>query len=405
MWQTAMGQTCKRMQRIAGHCFQLNYGAAKAEFYPYLPSFILNLVKIDCFIDFLQNVRLWLLDDEEDYMIKFVTALKHSTSIKIINIFDYSGHLTMAVSTEMKGILCKAESVTIDCHYDMKENVLGELIAGCYSNVKYLYLIRQSNEDQWTHRIYPALEHFELKSSRSDEIPGLKTFFELNTTIKKFSVDMELFWSNRELFKKSNIKFDTLSIGFGKECDEFNTYEFKLLCRLLNDLYASGFYKNLHMHFLYPGLRIPQAFINQLASVKGLVKFHFELKTHLLLGTLRNLEELGTATNFISDLKLIPHMLSKLKRLYFIKASSDDILPFICHAKKVNKIKVECLFGLNKILDLLALNKEREKLVGAHKITIYVEEVVYFATKWAMKQKDFKLIEMKRDTSYNWTLW
>lgn len=98
----------------------------------------------------------------------------------------------------------------------------------------------------------------------------------------------------------------------------------------------------------------------------------------------------------------------KLKRIEFNCASSNDILPFICHATKVNKIQVTFLTNgshfdeCNEILDLVALNKERDKLVGACKVMIYVMENVYLATKWAIKQTDFRMIEMKRISSYHW---
>ncbi|XP_031635386.1 uncharacterized protein LOC116348505 isoform X2 [Contarinia nasturtii] len=381
---TAMGQTCKRMQRIAGHCFQLNYGAEQAEFWK--DGVFFDGVRIDCFNNFLQNVYLTNYGDDEDgedefdnsgvenathnHMIGFVTELKQSRSIKS---FEINGRLTMDWINEMQVLLSKAESVKI-YGYDENENELDALTTAC-SNITYLSLdgqLSQVNEYKWMHRIYQALEHFELDLKSSQETPALITFFELNTTIKQFSVDAKLLWQNRELFKNSNIKFDTLEIIHERNVD------FHLFCRLLNELYEFGFYKKLYFD---DSFGTNQGTIDQLATVKGLVKFQAAFKMFSAkVGALRNLEE----------------------------ASSDDILPFICHAEKVNKIKVEQLCSgshfdqIDKILDLMTLNKKREKLVGARKIMIYVSEDVYLATKWAMKQTDFKLIEMKRITSYDW---
>ncbi|XP_031635406.1 uncharacterized protein LOC116348520 [Contarinia nasturtii] len=355
----AMGQTCKRMQRIAGHCFQLNYGAAEADFNK--GGFDLNGVKIDCFNKFLQNVYFMYGGKEDENarynrMINFITQLKHSTSFKKIDISDFRSKMPRI--NEIKEVLSKAESVRIH-GYDENENELDALTA-C-SNLKYLSL-RKGH--RWMHRIYPSLEHIELSYGFRAKIPEIKIFFDLNTTIKQFSVDMTLFWSIRELFKNSNIKFDILAINYD---DGDGIVEFQLFCRLLNELYDSGFYKKLHFNSPY---WMHQEVIDELASVKGI--------------------------------------LLNLKRVHSDYASSDDILPFIRHAEKVNKIRVEELLSgshfdeNDNVLDLFALNKEREKLVGARKITIYVPEDVYLLTKWAMKQTDFKLIEMKRITSYDW---
>lgn len=51
----AIGQTCKRMQRIAGHCFQQNFGAAIVTFDG--GNFYLDRVRINCFKNFTQNIR------------------------------------------------------------------------------------------------------------------------------------------------------------------------------------------------------------------------------------------------------------------------------------------------------------------------------------------------------------
>ncbi|XP_031621914.1 uncharacterized protein LOC116339964 [Contarinia nasturtii] len=367
-----LGQTCKRMQRIAGHCFQLNYGAAQIKFsgvFSFLGGF-----KIDCFKDFFQNV--FLIRDVENHMMNFVSALKHSASIKRIEIGYF--RLRMALITEMKEILSKAESVTIN-GYDENGNELDTLIAACSPNVKYLSLSEKPKKHEWMYRFYPALTRFDW-----EEIPELETFLELNTTINQLTVNTKIFWSNRELFKNSNIKFDTLSIGYDGKV------EIQLFCRLLNELYEMGFYKKLKF---FDKLSTHQEIIDALATVKGLVKFRAALDNYgVTVGALRNLEELCVfESHSITDLKLIPHMLSNLKRLHFITADSDYILPIVRHAERVNKIKVKYFRcgshfdGNNKILDLLALNKEREKLVGARKITIYVEENVYLATKWAIK--------------------
>ncbi|XP_031640983.1 uncharacterized protein LOC116352482 [Contarinia nasturtii] len=407
---TAMGQTCKRMERIAGHCFQLSYKAKPANFFNrnsfYLPMG--SEVKVDCFKNLLQKIyyhrpsttfTIGPRNVSHNEMMQLETQLTHSTSIKEIEITRF--RLTMDRINQLKVVLSKIERVIIkSCRFNEIE--LDAFIAAC-SKVKYLSIGRETQHKcQWMRRIYPTLEHIEFKRFAAKDVPALITFLELNTTIKQFSVDMELLLSKQNLFKNSSIKLGTLAI----DCDAEYKDECDLYCQLLNELYDSGFYKKLHLTF--NGFRIRQKVVDKLASVKGLVKLRVEQhENRINFGALSNLEELYINSIFYIGDHVNQDFLPKLKRIVS-EVFSDDILPFICHSRNLNKIKVKIFqngtyFDLNrKIVDLFALNKEREKLAGAHKIAIYVEDEVYLATKWAMKQTDFSLIQMKRDTSYDW---
>lgn len=409
-----VGQTCQRMQRIAGHCFLQNYGAVQGDFYE--NHLYISDLKLDYFINYIQNVSIDddFSDDEDEFaddnvsevvkyreLYDFVTPLKHAQSLKRIEL----GHLelTTARIEEMKKILSKAEHLAIDdCEYD--EHLLDSLLAAC-SNMKHLIIdgsALHKTEHKWLQRCYPMLEDIELLPAVMHEVPALKTFTELNTNIKRFSVNMQTLWSNRELFKNINLKLDVLAIDYNKNGIDLNTF-----FRLLNDFHEHGFYKKLHFYYGYS--RFQQEIIDELVSVKGLVKLRAKMDTqHVTVSNLRNLEELCINEScFITDLKSLPNILTKLKRIQFGKASSDDILPFISQATDLEKIKVSSLLSgshfdeHDKILHLSGLNKKREQLIGARKIIIYVREDVYLATKWSMKQNDFKLIEMKRLHSYD----
>lgn len=54
-----------------------------------------------------------------------------------------------------------------------------------------------------------------------------------------------------------------------------------------------------------------------------------------------------------------------------------------------------------KILNLAALNRKRAKLVNAKKITLFVEEHVYLATKRTNRQTDLDFIKLKRTDTLN----
>lgn len=51
---------------------------------------------------------------------------------------------------------------------------------------------------------------------------------------------------------------------------------------------------------------------------------------------------------------------------------------------------------------MVALNNERRKLNGAKKTTIYLNVRIYLAIKWAFKETDFSLIQLKRREEVEW---
>lgn len=95
-------------------------------------------------------------------------------------------------------------------------------------------------------------------------------------------------------------------------------------------------------------------------------------------------------------------ILMNVERLHLFRKSLD-ILRIIQQIKNLRKIKI-LGFRSAEILELNVLNREREKLADARKVTIYVPDAVYLATKWATKNgtTNFNLIEMKRSNSYEW---
>lgn len=54
----------------------------------------------------------------------------------------------------------------------------------------------------------------------------------------------------------------------------------------------------------------------------------------------------------------------------------------------------------NITIDLQQLNKVRDKMLEARKVTIYVEEDIFLASKWAVKDTDLDLIRLMRKESY-----
>lgn len=69
----------------------------------------------------------------------------------------------------------------------------------------------------------------------------------------------------------------------------------------------------------------------------------------------------------------------------------------------MNEIRVKTFRGVDyrNGLDLSVLNEERRKLIGAKKISIYVHDDMYLATKWT-RPIHLDLIELRRYDSLEW---
>lgn len=248
-------------------------------------------------------------------------------------------------------------------------------------------------------RRYPALERFSNIYTCNNK---LDLFLELNPNIQKFATDM----SDLHIIKKSNIKFDELAV------DIFLTANWGPITSKINDLnelYDRGLYKRLKLSFDF----LPnQETIDSATTIRGLVKLCIGLLCYpVSLSNFVNLEELCIRqARQINNLEMLAKNFKNLKRIYFTRANIDHIMMFVTRTATLKAMKVEILTGLcnfwekpkTNVIDLLALNRAREQLEGAEKVTILVDNEVYMATKWAMKETDLRLIRLKRCTSIEW---
>lgn len=82
-----------------------------------------------------------------------------------------------------------------------------------------------------------------------------------------------------------------------------------------------------------------------------------------------------------------------LEVLHISQASQEFIQPFIQHLTKLKAIIIDAF--LADSIDLLALNREREKLTETRKTSIYIDERAYLNTKWSLNGTDFKMIDVR----------
>lgn len=121
-----------------------------------------------------------------------------------------------------------------------------------------------------------------------------------------------------------------------------------------------------------------QETIDYVKRVNGLVKLCISQAAFFRysLSAFVNLEDICiTRASQINDLETMATNLINLKQIYFLQASINQIMVFITQSVTLKRIKIKNLrIGLNKVevIDLIELNKARERLERAQKITILV---------------------------------
>ncbi|XP_055296165.1 uncharacterized protein LOC129565373 [Sitodiplosis mosellana] len=383
----SLRQTCKRLKQVIDYFIKSDYPAMKIGY----GRIVLHEDKIDQF----QQLNPTSLE-----MIKQARICFDPLTEKEINV--------------IKCILPQLERLKIST-YRLNGNFYESILKRCL-NLKYLSIGSiHSNSyaiigggNKWLHRQHPTIEHIAMDDNdiggpgMAGRFPELKILFELNPNIQTFSTTFNLLRVNSNGFLGSNIKIDQLNV-YG---DCFYEDGMNVICELLNQLHDQGFYQRLHMEASYITL---QEELDLIISVRGMEKLYLDFcsSDKLTLAPKPDIEELGI--RYVGDyiaLDAVAKSLMNVERVCIGQGKVEDIIPFLRYARKVKEIKVGRLNGgahfENGVIDLPALNKERKGLAGASKITIYVHEDVFLATKMALMKTDFSLVTLKRAEAVEW---
>lgn len=419
----SFGQTCKTMQQVTGAYFKINYVAA--------PKFCENdgiyteyhghdgatqRANTSAFNEFITYMSHYY---EKMHPLKYVEL--HSNEFASMNhiylVCVYSLNKTRIRCIQQ--VLSKVETVQV--RNSTVEGDFYETLLKFCGNLKQLYVQEadvghrrswnnQIDNNKWLLHSYASLEHFELIPKSSYHIPELIPFFERNQSVRSFSTSSTCLWNHKDEFLKSNVKLDILEVKFFStyydvDSDDSDFSIMSSICNLLNELYERGFYKRLH--FYVP--RLNHKCSELLVSVHGLEKLCIkEFSESFNLVHLTNLKELDILNGGnAGDMEILSNSLVNLQRLFLRNASYNMLLPFIRRSMKLMKVK---LFPNRKdssdssILKILTLNMEREKLCGADKVTIFVPDNIFLATKWKINNgsTNLNLVEMRRTDSYEW---
>lgn len=402
----AFGCTCKTLQQTTGEYFQRNYKSAEKfsrkngiyTVYVYsdnegVKSERTQTAGFNRFINFISCYY------ENHEPLRYIDL--HAEEFTSINhIYLVCLELNAAKIWYLRKILSRLETVQLrQCtmHGDFYEMFL----KFC-GNLKRIYIqddlgdILDENGNPWLHQNYPTLEFLQLKPRYSFKINELSAFFERNVNIRYFSTSLRCLWENRDKLLNCEAELDSLEILI---LDKYHRHMIRMhsAYSLLNQLFDRGFYKRLHLHVK----RIDETCSEQLISLHGLetlsiVQFSgFDGLTQLI-----ELKELNVDGSVKSkDIEILAMSLVNLECLSIGNINCNDLLPFIRYTEKLKKIRANNSEGE---MDLVTFNKERNKLCGARKVTIYVPDNCFLATKWSIDNgnTNLSLVEMKRLTSH-----
>lgn len=398
----AVGNTCKRLQRIAGEFFQLNYSGRSAR--GENDGIYISSLQSNIFSEYIKKISI------SGNRLKAYRYIG-SNCTNSIKYFRVHGFLPDDAFDCVKDILKCVEVLEMnECFIngEFYENYL----KFC-PNVKKLHVARSGyiqdksiiigTGNEWLLRKYPTLKHFELTDSYELNGNELKTFFEINENINSFSTDARTLWENRHLFSEINVSLDVFAINICQsKIIDSNNQPVSIkdsVYNILVELHKRAFYMRLHLYVYF----VDQQNLDKMLSLSSIETLNGDVVR--IDGLLADLKTLAICYgDEILNMQNVPKKLLKLERIYFSEITSDRIVPFICYSPKLRQIRIRVLKDeVNfRRLNFFALNKEREKLYGAKKIIIYVNENVCLSTKWTKTTITFSLIEIKRIEMSDW---
>lgn len=398
-----MGETCRRMNQMAGYYVR--------EYYPEY-SFEFNDDKIRFLKQTEFSSHSFYLRTEFYQYIRTLDIRGHLNYFLDANAFDalktlFFKSVSLLTANQIqftRNVLKNIEDLHLQqCRITDEDVTIEQIIAYC-PKLKYLNIFKCEMTNAAIQSIFlqycPSLEHFQYEESPCNEflrIDELKTFLEKHLKLKHFECTYRFLWANRDLLIETKIQLDLLTIYFDTRVSL--TVPFDQFKEFLMRLYEQGIYKTLHLSLdLYVIGISTEDLTNALSTLPALQIMHVSTSSMIDLSRLINLKELGIEY-CDTDMEIIAKSLTKLERLIIRQCSVDHILPFIRHTKRLKSIKVNYLG--NNVLDLFAMNEERKMLENAEKITISVEERVYLPAQWKSRNLNLSLVKMVREYSGN----
>lgn len=397
----SLAQTCTTIQSSAGQYFQEYFHKPRKIIqknnismeYFFVQDKVRTLKFTTVFNPFIGRVEFGVQYGNIDYMRAHANEFH---SLKEI-VFKHR-KLDDQLIASFQAVLPRIEIVNFDgCRVDgdFYEKFLKHFINLKKLSVDYCYGIidADAGANNWLLQTYPHLEVFELKLKEVHKINELCSFLERNPTIRTFSITSGCLWTNKDELLESTVSIDKLIV----DDTVWGEYvHIGALCELLNRLHQQGFYKRLRIEFHCDFKE--DLNIEQLATLCGFEEIYIgDWRGNCDFSRLVDLQVLHLS-NCVCDMIALATSTVNLEQLILNGADFDDIMPFIERSLKLKRIDIGSYLG---DLKLLELNIQRDKVNAADKLTIFIPDYTFLATKWSIPNGDTNLnkIEIKRSSS------
>lgn len=371
----SIGQTCKRMNQLAGLYFQENVGTTGIEVMH--NGLQISFLDITAFSKYVTSVSMDA-NTIEDF--QFIES--NCTSIKQLCVRGLNKNKFDCI----KNTLAKVEFIDIGC-FGIDDDFYDNFLKFC-TNLKSLTLDSSVKGTNWLLKNYPRLEHVKLNRHFDRPLPELCTFLEKNPSIQRFSIAAKFLNNNSESFMTTTAILDELSVI----CFDFR--DLKTIHTLLNKLYDRGFYKR----FIIECSFIDLDHIELIAKIHGVEQLIYAFSINKIIWpVMLNLKKMKYNGFLCEDFgveTLVTNAIN-LESVDLKLATFNQILLLMSCSMHLKEIEV-IFFPDRNFLDLFALNMARRKLYGAHKVIIYLDEMKYLATKWTFGNQEFDLVEIRR---------
>lgn len=379
----SFGQTCKRMNRIAGMYFYQNYPGLKVK--SGFGKIYCDSTRLDGFSEFIENITL-ICDASHAQQLKYIES--NCKSLKAIEFIVYDSFISNRLSLIRK-VLAKIESIII------VENCPNENILDFCPNLKKFKCCWKNADSLLKLNKCPKLEHINLEEMYGTTL-NVQAIFHQIPNVRNVQMRWHSFLNNKIGWLGVNLTVENLTIdleGIAKEDESFFD--------LLTELYGLGLYKRLHLTCVGLNVNaINQHLIDKIVSVRAVETLEIcEVEGDVVWPVMESITKIYLHNHDQFDLTTFPAKVPNLQRLnifnqYSFAHSVDVIFRFVRSSKQLSKILWHDTSS-EFFLDLSALNKERKKLAGACKLIIYVRNQTFLATKFAYGMSR-SLVENKR---------
>lgn len=381
----SLNQTCKRMHQLTGLYFQENFKSYK------LHCQNQTICLLNGFAPFIRSIRFYgnNVDDDYTFIATSCDSLR-KISFQSVELTETKINNIKVRLNQIETIIFSKSLLPIDL-YESFLKFCSNLKTLCFDGI-------ESNE--WMRHKYPTLEQLVIYNHPDGNLgQNFGKFLQKNVHLQSFKTDHPILLKNSDAIIDSGIELDVLNVWYSiaeRPKDFDNT------CTLLKQLYDNGSYKRLEFIVSSPPNVISQAQIDQIGALGGLEKFFGHFDGNIVLPKIIGLKELCIHNKHLVNInaEALTDAFPNLSHVYLEAATEAQLIPFL---RRLPALK-ELFNKAHKFqVNLSKLNEEREKLTGAGKVTLYLEEEVYLETKRTTKTgyANRNSIEIKRIAASN----